>query len=97
MLKIPSKRLDDIITDKIDFLKTDIEGAEMPALRGAKNLLVNSRPILAISIYHSLDDVVDIPCYLNDLLANYKFFVKHHSFNIDETVLYGIPCERIGE
>ena len=97
IVKIPSKRLDDIITDKIDFFKTDIEGAEMPALRGAKNLLVNSRPILAISIYHSLDDVVDIPCYLNDLLANYKFFVKHHSFNIDETVLYGIPCERIGE
>ena len=89
--------MDDIITDKIDFLKTDIEGAEMSALRGGKNLIVNSRPILAISIYHSLDDVVDIPCYLNDLLANYKFFVKHHSFTIGETVLYGIPCERIGE
>ena len=89
--------MDDIITDKIDFLKTDIEGAEMSALRGGKNLIVNSRPILAISNYHSLDDIVDIPCYLSELLTNYKFFVKHHSFTIGETVLYGIPREKIGE
>ena len=87
--------MDDIITEQIDFLKTDIEGAEMSALRGGKNLIVNSRPILAISIYHSLDDIVDIPCYLNALLKNYKFFVRHHSFTLGETVLYGIPVEKL--
>lgn len=94
IIKIPVRKPDNLINEKIDFFKTDIEGAEMVALHGAKNLLLSSRPILAISVYHSLDDMVDIPIYLNDLLKNYRFFLRHHSFVIGETVLYGIPCEK---
>lgn len=92
--KINVDKLDNIINEKIDLLKMDIEGAELPALKGAETLMLTSRPILAISVYHSLDDFVDIPLYLQALLADYSFFLKHHSSGIGETVLYGIPKER---
>lgn len=95
MIVVPTRTLEDVADEKPDFLKMDIEGAELPTLRGAAELLRASRPILAISIYHTLDDVVDIPLWLNDLLTDYRFFVRHHSHYIGETVLYGIPNDRL--
>ena len=89
--KVRAKRIDDTVTESIDFLKTDIEGAERAALRGAVRTLLESRPCLAVSIYHSLDDVVDLPLYLADLLDGYHWFIRHHSLIWCETVLYGIP------
>ena len=87
--------MDSLSLPDIDFLKMDIEGAELPALIGGRELLLRSRPILAISVYHSFDDVTDIPMYLHDLLTDYKFFIRHHSFTLGETVLYGLPMERL--
>ena len=43
--------------EKVDFIKMDIEGAEMKALKGAEQTLIKHRPQLAISIYHSNNDM----------------------------------------
>ncbi len=79
--------------EKIDFIKMDIEGAEQPALAGGQTTIINDRPQLAISIYHSLNDFVSIPLNLNKILKNYKFHIGHYSYNHCETVLYAIPEE----
>ena len=94
-IRVKTERLDKLIQGKIDLLKMDIEGAELPALYGAERVLNESRPVLAISIYHSFDDVVDIPLYLMQKMDKYKFFLRHHSYTWGETVLYGIPQERL--
>lgn len=78
---------------KCNYIKMDIEGAEFPALMGGINLIKRERPILAISIYHSLDDFWKIPQYLMSELENYRYYVRHHSLIFCETVLYGIPNE----
>ncbi len=49
---------------------------------------------MAISLYHSVHDVVDIPLYLVNELKEYRFFIRHHSFIDSETVLYCIPNEK---
>lgn len=86
--------IDDYIgEEKCNFIKMDIEGAEFPALLGAINLIRRERPILAISIYHSLEDLWKIPQYLMSELDNYRYCVRHHSLIFSETVLYGIPNE----
>lgn len=75
------------------FIKMDIEGGEFDALNGAMDTLKNFRPLLAISIYHRIDDYIRIPNFLKDNLDSYKFFIRHHSPLADETVLYCSPKE----
>lgn len=79
---------------KIDFIKMDIEGAEQKALSGGMKVIQRDRPILAISIYHTLEDIIDIPDFLLENLDKYSFFVRHHSYTYSETILYGIPREK---
>ena len=93
-ITVRTDTLDSLISEPVDFLKMDIEGAELPALHGATRILKESRPILAISIYHSLDDLADIPIFLHEQMKDYTFFLRHHSFTVGETVMYGIPKER---
>lgn len=81
--------------DKIDFIKMDIEGAEMKALCGGIKTIQKNRPILAISVYHSLKDLIEIPLYLFNSLKDYNFIIRHHSMIFAETVLYCIPKEDI--
>ena len=75
---------------KVDFIKMDIEGAELPTLKGAIDTLSKHKPKLAISIYHSMDDFVEIPEYLNNLGLGYKFYLGHYTIHAEETVLYAI-------
>ena len=77
-----------------DFIKMDIEGAERRAIAGGWNTIMTNRPIMAISLYHSIYDVVDIPMKLISGLKNYRFLIRHHSFIDSETVLYCIPEEK---
>lgn len=86
--------IDDFVTNnkisKVDFIKMDIEGSELPSLKGASNVLKRFRPKLAISIYHSIDDFVNIPIYLKSLNLGYQFFIKHGTIHNEETVLLAI-------
>ena len=75
----------------VDFIKMDIEGAELGALKGGINIIKRDRPILAISVYHSLRDRTEIFDYLYNNLIHYKYYLRQHSIWAAETVLYGIP------
>ena len=52
------------VVGRVDFIKLDIEGAELNALRGAESALRRFRPRLAIAAYHRADDLATIPEYL---------------------------------
>lgn len=78
---------------KPDLIKMDIEGSEMAALKGGINTITKNRPQLAISIYHSPEDFINIPLYLKENLENYKFRLGHYSPRPSETIFYAIPNE----
>lgn len=86
--------IDDFVNEnnisKIDLIKTDIEGAEPFAIDGAVATLRKFRPKLAISIYHSMDDFVNIIKQIDDLRLGYKFYLGHSTIYSSETVLF---CE----
>lgn len=89
---IEVNKLDNVLADKpVDFIKMDIEGAELNALYGAEKIIKNNRPILAICVYHKLEDFYDIPLYIHNLDLNYAFYFRHHSMSNGETVCYAIP------
>lgn len=78
---------------KIDFIKMDIEGAELPALKGGINTIITDRPQLAISIYHSFSDFINIPIWMYENLKDYTFRLGHYHSITSETVIYAIPDE----
>ncbi len=86
--KIKVAALDSIIKEKVTFIKMDIEGSEMKALQGGKNLIRTYKPKLAISIYHKWEDLVDIPAYIHELVPEYRLFMRHYFYSPAETVLY---------
>ncbi|MDB2513455.1 FkbM family methyltransferase [Alphaproteobacteria bacterium] len=86
-------RLDDVVplSEKIDLLKMDVEGAEIAVLKGAKNVITTHRPTLAISLYHNWNDLWEIPEYVSKAHPEYKLYVRQHMNNSFDLVLYAIP------
>lgn len=87
-LLVEAKAIDSIITEEITLLKMDVEGAELAALNGAKELIKKWKPKLAICVYHKFDDLWEIPFYIKSLVPEYKFYLRHHHKTWLETVLY---------
>lgn len=89
--KIEMRRLEDMNLDIEGrlYLKMDVEGAELSALRGAANIIKKYRPYCAVCVYHRKNDLVDIPLYLKSLVSNYRFYLRggYH------TILWAIPME----
>ena len=74
---------------KVDFIKMDIEGAELSALKGAIKTLKKFRPKLAISVYHNAGrDILEIPQWLENLQLDYQFHLGHYTIHSEETILY---------
>jgi FkbM family methyltransferase len=70
-------RIDDDIQEPVTFLKMDIEGAELDALYGAERQIRENKPKLAISLYHKLSDIVEIPRLVKSFVPEYKFYLQH--------------------
>jgi FkbM family methyltransferase len=88
----PTVALDDYVEDaglpRVDFIKLDIEGAELAALQGAERALRRWRPRLAVAVYHRLSDFVEIPRYMRELDLGYRFFLGHFTTHSEETILF---------
>ena len=90
---VPTVKIDDLARNAT-FIKMDIEGAELNALKGAEDTIKNNAPKLAICIYHQLNDFWEIPMYLKRIMPEYSFYVRHHSKGLSETVLYAVNTSR---
>lgn len=96
-IEIEVDSLDHVLADeKVTFIKMDVEGSETRSLLGAKKIIMEQRPILAICIYHSMEDMACIPVMLSEWLQDYRFYIRHYTLTSAETVFYAIPKEREG-
>ncbi|EDZ62575.1 putative methyltransferase, FkbM family [Sulfurimonas gotlandica GD1] len=86
--------IDNIVKEKVDFIKLDIEGAEQDAIDGAKETIKKYKPILAICIYHKAEDWYRIPKKILSIESEYKVYLRHYMEGIFESVLYFIPKKR---
>lgn len=81
--------IDSIIGENpIGYIKMDIEGNELEAIKGAKKHITRDKPNLMISVYHKIDDIIEIPKLLLEYNPNYKFALGHYSVCNADTVLY---------
>ena len=91
--EIHIRRIDDVVDAAPTFFKVDIEGAEMMALEGARDLLARHRPVLALAVYHRPSDFWNIPRMIEGIAAGYKIYLRHYTESIYETVMYFVPPE----
>lgn len=83
--------LDDIITDKVTFIKMDIEGTEREAIAGARETIKKYHPKLAISVYHQANDLWYIPEQILGIRDDYDLYLRHYTEGIAETIMFFIP------
>lgn len=90
--------IDDLVERKrlesVDFIKLDIEGAELDALRGAERTIQSFHPRLAVAVYHGDEELTRIAGFLKQLEPGYELFLDHFTIFAEETVLFARPAKR---
>jgi FkbM family methyltransferase len=89
--KITTRTIDDICSDegmRPTFIKMDIEGAEPQAILGAQQVIKEYKPMMAICLYHFLEDLWVVPGLVESIRSDYSMYIGHHHDSWWETVLY---------
>ncbi|MEP7365208.1 MAG: FkbM family methyltransferase [Acidobacteriota bacterium] len=73
--KLPLTTIDKLAAelnlDRVDFIKMDIEGAEVKALNGARETLAKFHPRMALSTYHDPTHPVEVPKAVHEGWSGY--------------------------
>jgi FkbM family methyltransferase len=75
---VNTRHIDGVIPEdeQVTYIKMDIEGAELEALKGAVNTIKRCRPMLAISIYHKPNDYLELIEFCLSLNPDYKVYIR---------------------
>lgn len=75
---IPSVSVDSLSENtSFDYIKFDVEGAELSALSGAENTIKRDKPKMRIAAYHKSEDYFTIPLKVLKLNPDYKLYMRH--------------------
>lgn len=92
--KIEVDSLDNVVDEKTTFIKLDLEGAEMYALKGMKDHILKDHPKIAVAIYHQPSDFRDIPSYILGLRNDYDVYMRHYTEGWAETIMFFVPRKK---
>lgn len=67
--------VDSITSEKIDYIKYDVEGAELEALCGSHRTIMQYKPTLLISAYHRSADIFSLINYLAEKYSFYDLYL----------------------
>jgi len=91
LTKIKALSLDDYVKEEnitnLGLLKFDIEGGELPALKGAVNTIKTQKPLIYVPIYHLQEDIYEIPKFIDSLSMKYEYKLKWTEKRVE-----GVDC-----
>lgn len=94
-VEVPLTTIDHIVSElklgKVDFIKMDIEGAELKALAGGAATIKQFKPRMSIATEHNPDDEITIPNTVRGLRGDYQMSCgpcEASGANIRASVLY---------
>lgn len=85
ILEVPVTSLD-LTVSEATFIKMDVEGSELMALKGAQKLIQKCHPKMAICVYHKYEDYRELFSFIEPL--GYKMFLRAEMNNIDTELYY---------
>lgn len=56
-VQVELKRMDDVITGAVSFIKIDVEGHEMEVLEGARQIIERYKPVMCVETFEHLEDL----------------------------------------
>ncbi len=68
--------VDEIAKSKIDYIKYDVEGAELEALIGSSLTIERDKPVLLVSAYHRSADIFSLINYLKERYPFYDLYLR---------------------
>ncbi len=74
--------------ERVDFIKLDVEGVEREVIMGAEETIAHFCPKMAVSMYHNLLDMTELPLLLNSMAA-YNLYVRCKMAGPWSIFLYG--------
>ena len=77
------------------WIKFDIEGAELGALEGAREVISRCRPVLAVSAYHEQNHLWRVPLLLSHICKDYEFLLRPTGSEGWDLLCYAVPRERL--
>lgn len=87
-IAVEAVRLDDYLVDtEINYIKIDVEGAELATLQGAEHIIRSQQPDLALSLYHRPADFWEIPALIRAIQPKANFYIRqHHHWGLELTL-----------
>ena len=77
--EVPGVTVDRLFEDcQADYLKYDVEGAELSALKGSEKIIRRDRPELLVSCYHRPEDLFLLPLYFKERYPFYRLYLRRH-------------------
>jgi FkbM family methyltransferase len=89
-IAVPCVSLDDAI-ERATYIKMDIEGAEASALAGARRLITEAAPKLAVCLYHTPEDFFTLPALMRDLCPDADLHCRSYVVDGLDFVAYAVP------
>ncbi len=94
-IEIPMVTLDSDISEPITFIKMDIEGSELEAMKGAEGHIRGQKPKLAVCSYHNNCHIFEIPKLMREYNPQYKLYMRYYgsmdNVMLSEFVTFAIP------
>lgn len=88
-ITVSVETLDDLFAGTpVDYLKMDIEGMEVDALRGGAALIARDKPTMVIASYHRPDDLWTIPRLVESIEPRFRLYAGHNHGTVHEVELY---------
>lgn len=77
-IKVDVTTIDETVKDVIGdlYIKMDVEGSEIEALKGAVKTIQKYKPYLQICLYHKMTDIYDIPKLIKSISPDYKLYLR---------------------
>ena len=84
----------DELAPRPTYVKMDIEGFEREALTGARALLSGGETAFAVTLYHRMTDLWQLPLLIHESAPDLQLFLRHYAEDWAETICYAVPASR---